>query len=196
MPSEVELRLVEEGLRSSLYVSAGGELYRWYADTDTWEGPLPTLRDASGEQRYGSNRKVSRLVDEAFSAVYRGAGGTKKKARPEHMQHAFREMLQGPEDIHAFAARCGSIAESTAWAYAGGVVERWPQTHVMARALVHPALLDALAELDRAGPLRTVLARLDDSPLCYDPTWRRMPESERFCHLRLARLCLDAEETI
>lgn len=190
---DVQLRIVEEGLRSSLYVSASGDLYRWYSDTDRWEGPLPTLMDASGTRRYGGNRRVAHLVEEAFNPLFRGTHGAKKKRCPEHMQHAFRQLLKRPATIHDFASRCGSISESTAWTYACGVVERWPLAHSMARALTHPPLLDALSEVDAAGPLRDVLQRLDDGPLHYDAEWRHMG-AERFPHLRLARICVDAAE--
>lgn len=192
---EVQLKIVEQGLRSSLYISQSGDLYRWYNDTDTWEGPLPTLMDASGARRYGGNRKVSNIVSEAFDPVFRGTTSViKKKKCPEHMQHAFRQLLKSPSTIQEFGSRCGPISESTAWTYVCGVVERWPHTHPMARTLVHPPLLDALPEIDYSGPLREVLQRLADGPLHFDSEWRHMEESTRFCHLRLARLCLDAAE--
>lgn len=190
---DVQLRIVEEGLRSSLYVSASGDLYRWYNDTDRWEGPLPTLMDATGARRYGGNRRVAHLVEEAFNPLYRGTHGVKKKRCPGHLQNAFRQLLRHPATIHDFASHCGSITESTAWTYACGVVERWPLMHSTARSLTHPPLLEALSEVDATGTLRDVLQRLDDGPLRYDAEWRHMGP-ERFSHLRLARLCVDAAE--
>lgn len=192
MPN-VQLRIVEEGMRSSLYVSPTGELYRWYNDTDRWEGPLHTFMDASGNRRYGANRKVSQLVDEAFNPIFRGSQTQiKKKKCPEHMQHACRQLLKHLANIHDFAASC-NVSETTAWNYACGVVERWPLTHPMARAFVHPPLLEALSKVDCTGSLVKVLERLNDGPLHYDAEWRHM-DATRFSHLRLARLCLNAAE--
>lgn len=87
---------------------------------------------------------------------------------------------------------CG-VKTSTAWCYACRVVETWPRAHEVARPLVHPSILSRVqATQDTSGSLRTFFSRLQDD----DDTFRGDTDvrclEDRYAHLRLARLCVEA----
>ena len=82
---------------------------------------------------------------------------------------------------------------STAWNYASRAVELWPaQAREPASRLVYPPLLKALRTVPREGRLRDLMERLQRGPLRGDAEWREV--ADRHAHLRLARLCVDAEQ--
>ena len=73
----MDLRVVDAGGRSTLYVSREGALYRKYHDTETWDGPLPLYVDARGVARCSGNRRLDRVVQDAFGEQsYRASEGT------------------------------------------------------------------------------------------------------------------------
>lgn len=184
---KVEVRTVEGSSRSSLYATRDGRLYRQYHDTGAWRGPLTTQLDDKGVERTSGNRRVDRLVEEAFFAdtTYRGAT-TAGRGPPPHLQRALRHLVSA-SSLDEFAAACGVVA-STAWCYACRCVEAYPSSHVFASRFVHPPMLEAVAALgDRRGTLTELMTRVDD------PEWRTL--SARYAHLRLARLCADAKKS-
>ena len=198
----LELRAVEGGVRSTLYASHDGALYRRYHDTGTWSEPLGFSLDERGVARCGGNRRVDALVAQAWAeaeedASFRGSSSssapstTRRRAPPPpHLRRALQHLVRGVRDVDALARACG-VARATAWSYACRAVERWPDAHVHARALVHAPLLDAVRALpDRRGPLRGLMDQL----LPGDVAWRCV--DDRYAHLRLARLCVEAEDEV
>jgi hypothetical protein len=164
------MRAVEVGMRSTLWACADGSAARQYHDTGAWSTGAPP---PGAEER-----------------AYAGRAPPRRPA-PAHLRRALGALVRAaPADVRALAAACG-VSEATAWCYAAQVVERWPEAHVHARALVHPPALAALAALDDAsGPLRALMARAEATPpLRGDVEWRCL---DRYAHLRLARLCLQA----
>jgi hypothetical protein len=186
-----EVRIVDEGVRSSLYASRAGALYRHYHDTDEWVGPLAQTLDAQGVARTSGNRRVDALVDDAFSEC------PAAKPPPPYLRRACAALVaRRPRTVEVLAHACG-VEASTAWGYAARAVELWPERACAPAArLVYPPLLAALRRLpcaERAGALRDVMQRLtaDGGPLRGDVGWR---EVDRYAHLRLARVVLDAAE--
>ena len=190
---ELELRLVEQGARSSLYASQDGNLYRQYHDTKKWRGPLPPTVDEHGVSRYSANRRVSHLVHHAWkSPTFRGVSERNYESAPrDHLRHALECLSREPATIEEFAATCG-VKISTAWGYVCKVVEHWPAAHTPARKLVFPPLLTTCQSNGDClrGPLKEVMEKLRVH-LDGDPDWRCM--QDRYAHLRLARLCIEAE---
>lgn len=187
---QLELRAVEAGGRSTLYACPAGGLYRRYHDTGALTPVLPAV-DARGVLRCGGNRRVDALVADAYAA-YRAADAAAPRAPPPpHLRAALAVLARGVADVDALARDCG-VARSTAWCYAARVVEHWPAAHVAARALVHPPLLAAVTEVPREGTLKALMARLEAGPLRGDSDWRCV--DDRYAHLRLARLCVEAAE--
>jgi hypothetical protein len=186
MAATVEVRSVRVGARSTLYVSRDGALYRHYHDTDAWDGPLTPRVDAGGVSRCDGNRSLAAVVRCAFDEErFRGAS---EGDAPAHLLNALRCLVRSA-DVDELARRCG-VARSTAWNYAARAVTRWPRAAGEAERLVHPPLLRELRRLpDRTGSLRSLSERLD--AMRDDPDWRCLPD--RFAHLRLARLCVEAE---
>lgn len=187
-----ELRAVDTGGRSTLYVSREGALFRQYHDTGTWDGPLPLHVDATGVARCSGNRRLDSVVRDAFDdATYRGA----REARPPpYLRRALACLAREPTSIEAFARAC-SVEVSTAWNYAARVVEHWPAAHVVASPLTYPPLIPALRALGvRDGRLRDVMQRLEEGPLRGDVEWRCV--DDRYAHLRLARLCVESDHAM
>jgi hypothetical protein len=60
-----DVRLVESSLRSSVYVSRHGNLYRRYEDTGTWEQIQPRMDD-DGIVRALSNKSITQLIAEGW----------------------------------------------------------------------------------------------------------------------------------
>ena len=202
----MELRSVDEGRRSTLYVSREGALYRQYHDTNAWDGPLPLHVDDRGVARCSGNRCLDTVVAQAFgddlgtSEHYRGGDATsstkkKKTTPPPYLCRAYVHLTRKrPKTIRAFARAC-NVEVSTAWNYAAKVAELWPDAQVHARALVYAPLVVALATLDPPprGRLRDVMQRLDEEGgMRGDVEWRCV--EDRYAHLRLARLCLGVED--
>lgn len=190
---QVELRVVESGARSTLYASKDGSLYRLYHDTKMWRGPLPPTVDPHGTSRYSHNRSVSRLVDNAWNA-FRGdeTGGSHLPPAQDHLRSALSHLTTS-HSVDEFADKCG-VKASTAWGYAGKIVEHWPATHVYARGIVYGPLLQLCSDVKCLnGTLREVMERLRES-LSGDTDWRCM--DDHFAHLRLARLCVEAQRKL
>lgn len=183
MPN-VELRPVEAGLRSTLFVSSDGTLYRKYHDTETWHGPLPVHVDDHGFLRCAGNRRVERLVQNAWGG-FRGANATPPLRTPAHLHHVSRVLMRHPDTIEVVARECG-VQPSTAWSYVCKAVERWPHLGAYAKGLVYPPLLTCAL---RSGSLREVMQHVERE-LSGDVDWRCV--HDRYAHLRLARLCLQA----
>lgn len=192
----MELRVVDAGGRSTLYASREGALYRKYHDTGTWDGPLPLYVDAKGVARCSGNRRLDRVVQDAFAddddAAYRGTATVTANARvPAHLRNALACLSRRPRTIQELARAC-NVEVSTAWNYASRVVEHWPRAHALARPLVYAPLLAAVESLpSRDGPLRGVMQRLEEGALRGDVDWRCV--DDRYAHVRLARLCVEAD---
>lgn len=182
------MQRVDVGRRSSLWITPDNELFREYHDTNTWTGPLPQHLDAKGRWRCSQNRRVDCLrtpAREPEGSVFRGAQAP--RAIPAHIHTALAHLSRGPSSIRGLANMCG-VEESTAWSYATRVVEIWPEAHVYARELVDPSVLDALKHTkDRSGRLKDLIPRMGGGH-----EWREL--RDRYAHLRLARICILAEE--
>ena len=162
------MHLCERGLRSTLWRRPDGRTVRQYHDTGEWSDP-----SAATEER-------------VYQAV-------PTRTPPAHLQRAVRHLSRAPPTIERFANRCG-VEVSTAWCYATRAVEFWPLAYESALRLVHPPLLDVLyREEDHTGPLRDLMARVEDS-LRGDHEWRSL--RDRYAHLRLARVCLQARTLV
>lgn len=200
----LELAPVDRGTRSTLFVSRDGNLYRNYHDTDRWEA-VPPRYDEGGVARCSSNRRVEAVARRAFveaeeeEAATRsgGGGGGKRRYRggggrgpPEYVRRMLGCLAREPRDIDEVARTYGGIERSTAWNYVSRAVEAWPEAGQLARPLIHPPLWDALGGVAREGALRDLMQRLQAGPLRGDHDWRCL--EDRYAHLRLARLCLDA----
>lgn len=189
MSSKTELRRVEKGLRSSLYASKEGNMYRLYHDTKKWEGPLRLPIDEKGVPRCSQNRRASLLVDSAWNEDEKSyRGGDDCASRSPHLCNAHDRLREGPPDVDAFAALCG-VKRSTAWSYACKVVERWPRSRPYASRLVYGPLLKVCEEEARKGntkgTLREVMKRVH-TLLSHDMEWRTL--SDPYSHLRLCRI--------
>lgn len=187
---EVQLRALDVGTRSTLYVSGEGALYRQYHDTKHWDGPLPPHIDSEGVTRLSGNRRLDTAVEDLFT--FRGASGTQHRSSPPaYLRRALSCLLRDPKDIQEFARWCGGIQVTTAWNYAARCVEEWSYASTSACKLVYPLLIPSLLQIDSVdGPLKEVMERLltQDTLLRGDPEWRSL--DNRYAHLRLARLCL------
>lgn len=185
--SEVELSKVEEGRRSTLYVTRDGQLYRHYHDTNVWKGPLKPNIDANGTERYSGNRRVASLVEKGWGEEsYRG---DKKEKAPKYLQNALSELTKQPSSVKEFASACG-VEESTGWNYLCKVVEMWPASNQIAKNLIYPGVLEVCESgICLKGTLKEVMERINTHPtLLGDVEWRCT--ENRFAHLRLARLCV------
>lgn len=200
---QVELRVVEAGSRSTLYASKDGRLYRFYHDTKSWRGPLLPCVDGKGVSRHSHNRRVSDLVAQAWGGSDDDDGVTRYRGShvptsaglpspPDHLHTALSQLLFHPRDIDDFANMCG-VKTSTAWNYACRIVEHWPYSHLYARRLVYQPLLEVCESTCLDGSLRHVLERLQPV-LSGDVEWRCL--TDHYAHLRLARLCLEAERDL
>lgn len=117
---------------------------------------------------------------------------TRCAAPPPHLRRALRCMIDA-RDVTHFARRCG-VAESTAWSYATRIVECWPAAESVAIALVYEPLVRALHECsDISGPLRDVMGRVEGA-VAGDHEWRTL--RDRYAHLRLGRVCVDARRSV
>lgn len=195
MPN-IELRVVEYGARSTLYCSEQGSLYRHYLDTNLWSGPLAPTVDARGTSRHSHNRNVSLLVDKAWKE-YRGEGdhGNHTIRPQDHLRLAMLHLIdRQTSNIETFAELCG-VKVSTAWSYLCKIVELWPRTHEFARAFVYDPLLSTCSKNATClhGSLRSVMERIR-TDLCGDTEWRCL--KDHYSHLRLARICMEAERRV
>ena len=121
-------------------------------------------------------------------ALTRDSSAARRHA-PAYLKRALAHLCDlAPTTIDVFARTCG-VGSSTAWSYACRVVETWPHAAPLARTLVHPSMLEACrATDDLSGGLRDLGARL---PVTGDTELRCL--ADRYAHLRLARLCVEAE---
>jgi hypothetical protein len=191
--SQLDVRIVESGARSTLYVSREGSLYRFYHDTKRWKGPIPPTVDGYGVSRHSHNRSLASLVSEAWDiSSYRGANQASRKRPPaqEHLRIALSRLLDHrPEDVSHFADLCG-VKTSTAWSYLCRIVEHWPEAHRVTMRLVYPPLLSVCEGRDcLKGSLRELMENIHEH-LSGDTNWRCM--DDHYSHLRLARLCIEA----
>ena len=182
---QLELRVVERGQRSTLYTSVDGTLYRFYHDTERWHGPIYPTIDEHGCARCHNNRTVASIVAQAYSpSEFRGV---QVRKAPPHLHRALETLIQNePQSIEEFAAAC-RVATSTAWCYMGKVVEHWPKSVEYAKQVVAPFLWEIVRPGAR-GSLRELVSEYELEDV---PEWKCL--EDRFAHLRLARLCLDAQ---
>ena len=161
-------------------------LVRWYRDTEAWGDAVAPSIDCHGRARCSQNRSVDRMLERA--TAFRGAPGG--VAAPLHLRNALEHACREPRNVDEYASLCG-VKASTAWNYACRVVERWPRAHAVVRGLVHGDVLDAVRGADDlSGSLGALMRRL--SPALSGSTEVRCL-SDRYAHLRLARLCVEAE---
>ena len=181
---------IERCRRSTLYVRSGdGFLVRKYHDTNTWGDARCPIIDHNGHARCSQNRRVDRMLETANG--YRGTDVS--KAAPLHLRNALSVLCRSPTTMDNFAIACG-IKTSTAWNYACRVVERWPEAHTVTMSLVNSEIRDALRQTDDiSGTLHTLMERM--SPTLSGCTEVRCL-SDRYAHLRLARICVEAERAI
>ena len=192
----LELSPADHGSRSTLYVSKTGAIYRQYHDTQAWVGPLSAHAGVQGD-RFSGNRTVSSLVRAAWSDrpleceeehEYRGATTLRRRSAPYHIVRA-RACLANAADIEALA-RTLDVKPATAWSYVTQVVDRWPRTHAIARKFVHAPLVEVCeASVPLQGSLHELMDRVQPE-LSGDTTWRCT--TDKYAHLRLARLCVEA----
>ena len=166
---------LQRGARSTLHVSDDGRTcHRVYHDTGACSAPTPVRTDAQGVARGAGNRRL-----------YRAAAPSDP---PEHLRNALAFLCRRPRDVGTVARQLG-VRESTAWCYACQVVLAWPTAHDVAGGIVHPEVLQAVHETpDLSGSLQDL--------------WRRLhprvghalrEDADRYAHLRLARVCAEAE---
>lgn len=178
-------RLVDASARSSLYVTKHGTLHRHYHDTNTWVTRSPHLDD-HGILRVDHNQRLEAVIDRAF------ASSTSRSAPPPHLSRALQHVLRYEYATVDDFARGLQVAHSTAWCYAAQLVSQWPAVHAYLRRMVHPPLLEVLRRIPLEGSLRDLLARVEQEPL--DVDWRCL--RDRMAHLRLGRLCVEAERDV
>lgn len=162
------MRAMRRGLRSTLWKREGGQLVRQYHDTGVWSDP-----SATDEER-------------VFTAA-------PAQSPPAHLQNVMHILVhRRPSTLCQVATLCG-VEESTAWCYVTRAIEFWPLLCREASKMVFPGLVEKLDRIDRSGPLRTVMERLQPA-LEGDQEWKCI--RNRYAHLRLARVCLDARDLI
>jgi hypothetical protein len=170
------------GDRSTLYEAQNGELYRRYHDTNELSQTFSGHVDSSGVRRCFGNRRVDTLRENTF----RGAQGN-GRIQP-HLHNTLSIVCRNPPDIQ-FVAHHLDVAINTAWSYVCRTVETWPTSWYLACSLVDDDLLAAVQnEHDLTGSLRDLMRRLP--PMAHHAL-REM--DDRYAHLRLARLCVEAQ---
>ena len=186
-----DVRSVQSGTRSSLYITKTGVMFRQYHDTKKWDGPLHTSQDDCGVERCSGRQRVEELRDEAWGAKRRGTRGA-----PAHLMNARDVLNESPNSIRVVADRCG-VKTSTAWSYVTKAVDIWPQLHVQARRLIFPGLLQGCCHDDVCvdGSLVDVMQCIKmKTGVATAKEWQSVEDP--YAHLRLARLCLQAEHRI
>lgn len=183
---------MERNRRSTLYLHDETHVVREFHDTGAVTSPMPLSVDAKGRVKCSGNRNVATLLRRR-ETVSRGSGDVQPSASdtppppPRHLRMALRVLCEvQPTSIDAFATALG-VAPNTAWSYACRVVTVWPAAYVETSLMVDPDVLHAVRTApDRTGSLTELCKRLRS----------HIPRelSERFAHLRLARLCADAED--
>lgn len=175
--------LLEKGRRSSI-VKEGDTLLRVYHDTGRTT-MLPLNIDGAGVVRMSGNRRVDSLEKNVFRG---SAKEGSQKPTPAHLQRTIRLMiLHVPPDIETVATLL-NVKTSTAWCYLCKAVEEFPSFNTYAACVVYEPLLRALCEVSMSGSLTEVMQRVNQGPLKGCTEWRCT--TDRFAHLRLARLCL------
>ena len=199
MSTTVELRVVEEGGRSSLYVSRDGALHRFYHDTRSWKR-IPMRLDEKGVQRFAQNRRVEALIDDAFGpdCKFRGEAGNEggstgfpSKNAPPHVRRAAHRLggdCEHIKDVETLASEW-NVKVPTAWCYLCQVTEHYPRLHLRTSEFVHPNVIQLMRSENSSGSLRDVWDRFDRG----DPEMRCL--DDLFAHLRLGRLCVQSEQT-
>ena len=189
-----DLRVVDAGARSTLYVSREGELHREYHDTGRWVGPLEPHVDDEGVARCSGNRRLDTVIRNAFDeeALYGSSTSARRKPPPPHVKQAMHR-LTGPHakawsSVEEFAQAC-CVKPSSGWCYLCRVVEAYPGASKEAQAFVNPSVLEWLTkEEDLSGSLRELWQRC--SAMRSDPDVRCLDDP--LAHLRLGRLCVIA----
>ena len=185
MDERPDLRVVRQGMRSTLFITADGVMFRRYHDTGQWAA-VRTTADECGVERCFGRRRVDEVRDDAWME------GRPAHPVPAHLWNAKAVLEESPADIQTVADRCG-VRRSTAWSYMSKVVEEWPHMHVHAARLVFPLLLQCCGQSVAHGTLREAMGCLErHTDLAAHAAWKRVEEP--FAHLRLARLCLQARD--
>lgn len=182
------LPVLSQSRRSTLHLLPDGCVARRYHDTGAWSDPTPLWTSPR------ARACLARLGDE--ERTFRG-GSTSVPLPPvplppAHLRNALSCLCREPTTVSQLAALC-EVRTSTAWCYACRVVEAWPASHPLASRLVHPSVLASVrATDDLTGSLRDLSSRLSASSSGgYGTDTRSLPD--RYAHLRLARVCVEAE---
>lgn len=179
--------MIERCKRSTLLETDDGRLYRRYHDTDAVSSTFPAHVDASGNRRCSGNRRIDALRRDA---TFRGSGADSVR-RPPHLHGTLALVCRRPRHIETVAQQL-DVSTNTAWSYVCRVVELWPTSWDCARRLVDDDLMRAVDdEVDLRGSLRELMARL---PPRASQALRE--SSDRYAHLRLARLCAEARREL
>lgn len=217
MESEDSIRLVEKGLRSAVYVTKSGDLYRRYEDTGEWETIIPRI-DNNGIMKTIHNKSVSRVVAETWIGqpsapakvvvapgcdphhvdnlswskdidCYRGTA-SKEVQLSKKLQKIVDLLKEGNVDGPNDLALQMNVKSSTIWTYICQILSRKPELDVALMVLdwIHPKCLEVCQNLRPKGSL-TEAVQFVNLQLAEDATWNY--EEEPFSQVRLARICVD-----
>lgn len=161
-------------------------LYRRYADTGDTSVPFPPTVDARGHRRCAGNRRLDTLVQR--QDTYRGEIGQRMAQPPAHLQNALSVVCRRPCSIDTVAS-CLNVSTNTAWSYVCRVVDHWPMAADCAACLVCADLMsDLRSREDVSGSLTHLMKRLPPHA-----THALRTSVDRYAHLRLGRLCIEAQ---
>lgn len=174
--------MIERTRRSTLRETSDGRLYRQYHDTERVSECFAAHLDPSGARRCSGNRRIDHVREGTARGVV--------APPPAHLQRALGVICRRSNDIRVVATLL-NVTRNTAWSYVCRVVDAWPTSCDCAALLVDPDLMEAVrATPDLAGSLRDLMDRLPPSA---HHALRAM--DDRYAHLRLARLCVEAERS-
>jgi hypothetical protein len=182
--------VLAQSRRSTLHLLPdGAHMARRYHDTGAWSDPMPVWTSARARACLAACRLGERGADFRGASTEPGLG----RPPPPHLRNALASLCREPRGIAQLAALC-EVQPATAWSYACRVVETWPNSHSLAARLVAPDVLASVrAADDLSGSLRDLSSRLAVT----DPRYGGSPEvrglADRYAHLRLARVCVEAE---
>lgn len=219
MQPDEDVRLYEQSLRSNVYVSKCGNMYRYYNDTGEWTTILPRM-DEHGVMKGLNNKSISRVVAEAWLGVpescvqirvkdtttdpyhvdnlswptgcvcYRGTTITKQKKLPKRLQQVHDAIYEGHISSVQNLARNFNVKESTAWTYICQVLCKTTSAN-MAVNVLDWIYPDCLEFCQEHRPIGTLreVCEQVDEYLREDTNWQK--DEHKMSHVRLARICVD-----
>ena len=219
------LKIVDKCLRSTIYISKHGTMYRNYHDTGKWQ-IVPPRFDNEGRVCGYKNKCLQRLIAEAWLespdvttdgnrmpnvkvidetqnpydadnltwCYGRRCKNTEilKHLPPklEYLQDLLEEEnMETMEDVSDEL----NVSLSTAWNYVCKLISQNPDPELAQKiaVFINSSCLEICLDYKLQGTLSDAMVHINEK-LFYDDEWNR--ESEKYSHLRLARMYCDILE--